>query len=171
MVYAFVRPREVKRVFATKGVAGQGRPMLSRSERQKGINKRKVRLFTIGVDEAKRLLFKRLAYSDPGPGYCHFPMSYNEEYFAQLTGEKLVKKYKKGFQYEEWQKTRPRNEALDIRILNQTALNILAPNWQQVIEMKNENLKVRDDEKKAVEKGQPIKTRAVRRRVRSRGVN
>ena len=35
-----------------------------------------------------------------GPGYMHFPMSYNEEYFKQFTGERRVlKKNGRGTEY------------------------------------------------------------------------
>jgi phage terminase large subunit GpA-like protein len=60
-----------------------------------------------------------------GAGYCHFPKHYTDEYFKQLTAEKVVKKYHKGFHRREWIKVRPRNEALDCRVYALAALNIL----------------------------------------------
>ena len=97
---------------------------------QKAKNRRKVDLYTIGVDDAKILLAARLRIIEPGPGYCHFPMDRDEEYFAQLTAEKMITKFRRGFPYREWVKTRPRNEATDVRIYGHAALKILNPNWQ-----------------------------------------
>lgn len=58
-----------------------------------------VKLFTVGVDEAKGILYSRLREQTLGPGYCHFPEGegYEEEYFRQLTAEKRVIRYQKGF--------------------------------------------------------------------------
>ena len=39
--------------------------------------------------------------------------SFDDEYFAQLTAEKLVTKMRGTRPYAEWQQIRPRNEALD----------------------------------------------------------
>ena len=54
------------------------------------------------------------------PGYCHFP-KYGEEYFKQLTAEQLVTRVVKGYRKPEWQKTRDRNEALDVRVYARAA--------------------------------------------------
>ena len=104
-----------------------------------------------------------------------FPISadYNEEFFAQLAGEKLVKKHKRGFTVREWQKTRPRNESLDIRVLNHAALSILNPHWEAIKEQLNEGIKHHTENAAASEKGLPAikrKPTTKRRRVRSRGL-
>lgn len=131
MVYAFCRERKARRVFAVKGVGGQGRPIVSAPRKTRtGQTVTAADLFTIGVDEAKRLIYSRLKIHEPGPGYCHFPDTYDQEFFAQLTAEKLVTRYRKGFPVPEWIKTRPRNEALDIRVYALAALKILNPVWQ-----------------------------------------
>lgn len=121
-VYTFVRPREGKRIFAIKGVGGEGKPIVGRPSTN---NIGKIRLFPVGVDTAKELLFSRLRITEPGPGYCHFPMSRSDEYFRQLTAEKQVTRYHKGFARREFVKTRPRNEALDVRVYAIGALAIL----------------------------------------------
>ena len=56
--------------------------------------------------------------TEVGAGYCHFPneVEFDEEYFAQLTAEKLVTRYQRGRPRQEWVQTRPRNEAIDIRV-------------------------------------------------------
>ena len=51
-----------------------------------------------------------------GPGYYHFPIGIDEEYFQQLTAEKQVTKYVKGYPKLEWVKVGPRNEALDCEV-------------------------------------------------------
>ena len=121
-VYTYVRPREGKRIFAIKGVGGTGKPIVGRPSTN---NIGKIRLFPVGVDTAKELLFSRLRITEPGPGYCHFPMSRTDEYFRQLTAEKQVTRYHKGFARREFVKTRPRNEALDVRVYAMGALAIL----------------------------------------------
>jgi len=63
-------------------------------------------------------LFSRVNYP---PGYCHFP-KYSEEYFKQLTAERLVTtKDRRGFPHREWNKERERNEALDCRVYARAA--------------------------------------------------
>jgi len=177
MVYAFVRPRESSRVYATKGISGEARPIISGvSRKQKGQQQdtRKVNLYSIGVDEAKTILHRRLRYTEVGSGYCHFPNTpdYNEEYFAQLAAEKKVKKHKKGFTHIEWQKTRPRNEKLDIRVLAHAALLIMNPNWEVARSYIEEGKRIAAEDKAAEDKGAPAIQRqpSSPRRVRSKGV-
>ncbi len=121
-VYQYVRPREGKRIFAIKGVGGEGKPIVGRPSTN---NIGKIRLFPVGVDTAKQLLYSRLKITEAGPGYCHFPESRNDEYFRQLTAEKVVTRYHKGFARREFVKTRPRNEALDVRVYAMAAFAIL----------------------------------------------
>ena len=134
-VYRYVKPRQVRGVFATVGRAGVGRPIISSpSHRKQGRAPLPVNLFTVGVDEAKAILFSRLKEQTPGPGYCHFPEGegYEGEYFKQLTAEKRVIRYTKGFPKAEWIKTRARNEALDCRVQAHAALCLLNPLWKAV---------------------------------------
>jgi phage terminase large subunit GpA-like protein len=60
----------------------------------------------------------------------HFPHDRDDEWFAQLTAEKLVTKYQRGFPIREWVKTRPRNEALDCRVYAMAAYKIMPSNRQ-----------------------------------------
>jgi phage terminase large subunit GpA-like protein len=121
-VYHYVRPREGRRIFAIKGVGGEGKPLVGKPGRN---NIGKIKLFPIGVDTAKDLLFSRMRIAEPGPGYMHFPRDRSDEYFRQLTAEKLVTRYHKGFARREWVKVRPRNEALDVRVYAMAAFGIL----------------------------------------------
>lgn len=128
MVYAFVEKR--KWCFAVKGMPGGGRPLVEdekvrkmrlRRQRRKGIM-----VHLIGVDQAKTLLFARLKLTNPGPGYLHFPISpdFDDEYFAQLTAEKLVTRIRGTRPIVEWVQTRPRNEALDCNNYSLGALRL-----------------------------------------------
>ncbi len=73
----------------------------------------------------------------------HFPNSYDYEYFKQLTAETAITKYKNGFPYRVWVKTKPRNEALDITVYNFAALEILNPDFER-IKMSFEEIKNKD---------------------------
>lgn len=131
-VYSFVKQTRHPRLFAGKGVSGPGRPVAQVSRRGKGLQKRDVDLYQIGVDDAKSLVFARLRAAEPGPGFCHFPMDRDLEFFEQLTAEKLTTRYHRGFPRKEWVKTRQRNEALDCRVYAFAALKILNPVWSAV---------------------------------------
>lgn len=122
-VYRFCKPRLGKRIFAIKGIGGEGKPLIN--GRPSTNNNLKCKLWSIGVDTAKEIVYSRLKIKEMGAGYCHFPKHYTDEYFKQLTAEKVVKKYHKGFHRREWIKVRPRNEALDCRVYALAALNIL----------------------------------------------
>jgi phage terminase large subunit GpA-like protein len=130
-VYGYCKKRKGQRVFAIKGKGGDGVPIVSAPTKRKTGRRsgRPVELFTIGTDQAKTLLYKRLALPGSGPGRCHWPAHYEEEYFRQLTAEKCVTRYVKGWPKREWLKVRPRNEALDCRVYAHAALLILNPNF------------------------------------------
>ena len=82
-------------------------------------------LFPVGVDTAKDLLFARLRIKEEGAGYIHFHDDLNEEYFRQLTAEKIITKYTRGYKKRIFQKIRPRNEALDCFVYAIAAYAIL----------------------------------------------
>ena len=60
------------------------------------------------------------------------PDSLKDEYFRQLTAEKCVTKFHKGFPRREWIKTGPRNDALDCRVYATGAFAILNMNINRV---------------------------------------
>lgn len=130
-VYDFVRPRERRGIFAVKGVGGEGKPLVGRPARN---NIGKIRLFPVGVDTAKELIYARLKINIAGPGYCHFPARYDDEYFQQLTAEQIVTRFSKGFRKREWKKTRARNEALDLRVYALAAFGIANINMKALAE-------------------------------------
>jgi phage terminase large subunit GpA-like protein len=128
-VYNYARQRAGRRIFAIKGVGGEGKPIVGRPTKN---NIGKINLFPVGTDTAKELVYSRLKMTEPGEGYCHFPLDRNEEYFRMLTAEKKVTKYFKGRPRREWVKVRTRNEALDCRVYALAALSILNLNLEAV---------------------------------------
>jgi terminase, large subunit len=124
-VYAYAKKNAGRRVFAIKGVGGEGRAIVSRPSKN---NIGKCPLFPIGVDTAKDLLFARLRINDPGAGFIHFSDTLNDEYFRQLTAEKIVTRYHRGFKKRMFQKMRPRNEALDCFVYAIAAYAIIGIN-------------------------------------------
>lgn len=127
--YEYARGKTGRKLFAVKGVPGWGKPIVtSPMRRGSGKRARKIDLFNVGVDEAKVVVTRRLGIRSQGAGYCHFPIDRDAEYFAQMTSEKLLTKYLRGFSVREWHKTRPRNEAFDCRVYATAALKILNPN-------------------------------------------
>lgn len=132
-VYNFVKPREKRRIFAVKGSNQPGRPIAGRPSNR---NSQRVHLFPIGTDTAKELIYGRLDIETLGPSYCHFPddRQCDEEYFQQLTSEKLVTKFREGRLTRVWVKKRARNEALDMRVYATAALYILNPNFKALAE-------------------------------------
>lgn len=128
-VYNFVRDKRNRRVRAIIGRAGEGRPVISRPSKN---NVGKVDLYTVGVDTTKEILFKRLAILEEGPGYCHFPADYPDEYFAQLVSEVMITRYHKGRPKREFKPIRNRNEALDCRVYGMAAYVSLNANMKRV---------------------------------------
>jgi phage terminase large subunit GpA-like protein len=100
------------------------RPLLGRPSKA---NKQKVPFFPVGTITAKDLIFSRLKITKAGPGYLHLPVWADEEYLAQLTSEKVVTRFTSGRPTRIYQKTRPRNEALDLEVSSLAALAYLGP--------------------------------------------
>jgi phage terminase large subunit GpA-like protein len=128
-VYEYVKPRQPRRIYAVKGMAGTGRPLISRPSMG---NRLRVMLFSIGVDTAKELIFARLQIAESGPGYMHFNRNCEEEYFKQLTAEKQVTRFSKGFPTKVWVKVRSRNEALDCEVYALAAFRLLNAKMQTI---------------------------------------
>ena len=83
-------------------------------------------VYPVGSDTIKSTLFARLKLNQSGAGYVHFHGEANTEYFAQLTAEKQITRYVKGFPVREWvKKSGARNEALDCLVYAYAALQWL----------------------------------------------
>lgn len=139
-VYEYCKAREMNRVFAIKGSSQAGKALVSKFSRS---NRKRVKLFSIGTDTAKQMIYSRLKIHEPGPGYCHFPAEYQEEYFKQLTCERIMTKFSNGHPQRVWVKTKgKRNEALDCRVYGLAALHILNPNLEMLAdELERESIK------------------------------
>lgn len=118
-VYNYCKTRVEQNVFCMKGDNSVETPIL-----KSGISKSKdgsLRLYMVGVNSAKDVIYGQLTTKEVGPGYMHYPKKheYNEEHFKQLTGESKDKTTGR------WKKFRSRNEALDIRVYAMATLRIL----------------------------------------------
>jgi len=124
-VYKFSKFNGPTFIVPTKGSSEMGKPVavFPRKPNAKGVY-----LTLVGTDTAKELVYNRYLLQDPGPGYCHWPVSeeYDEDYFKQATAEEKVKKMRRGLPYIEWNlRAGRRNEALDCRVLNLVAIRLL----------------------------------------------
>ena len=128
-VYQFIKRQGGHRINASKGVGGAGRPAVGRASKS---NSARVPVMPIGVNTLKETLFARLRNVDPGPGYWHIPDFFDQEWCYQLTAEKAVKRYSKGIPRIEYIKMRPRNEALDLAVLNLAAFAMLNVNTEKI---------------------------------------
>ena len=128
-VYQFIKRMGGHRVHASKGVGGAGRPAVGRASKS---NSARVPVMPIGVNTLKETLFARLRNVDFGPGYWHIPDFFDQEWCYQLTAEKAVKRYSKGIPRIEYVKMRPRNEALDLAVLNLAAFAMLNVNTERI---------------------------------------
>lgn len=125
-VYEFVEPRQHRGVMAVQGSNQDGAALLGRpTKKKRGENNRDVKLFKIGTVAAKDLIFSRLKFETASPGYIHFPTWLDAEYFEQLTSEKVRTRYSRGRPVRRYEKTRPRNEALDLEVYALAALRAL----------------------------------------------
>lgn len=121
MVFSFCGPR--RWTVPTKGVSGAGRPLIEderrRRMRLRARRKKGMPIEPLGVDQGKALIYARLKLPEHGPGYLHFPAdpAFDDEYFAQLAAERLVKRICGSRVFSEWKQTRPRNEALDCLLM------------------------------------------------------
>jgi phage terminase large subunit GpA-like protein len=139
--YDYAKGKTGRRLFAIKGQGGWGLPVVQSPQRKKsGKKSRKVDLFMVGADEAKLIIMRRLGKQEPGPGYCHFPVSDNYD-----EAEKLVTRYIKGQPKREWTKPdKARNEALDCRVYAFAALKIMNPSLKRLAERRKLNQPTRD---------------------------
>jgi len=136
MVLTFCNKRFERRVFPTKGIGTDGAAILRRPVAKRASQRASLRAgrgqYLVGTKNAKATLFSRLRITEPGPGYCHFPARYPPQWYEGLTAEKCVTRFLKGFPITEWVKIKPRNEPLDLRVLNLAAIYYLHPVWSVI---------------------------------------
>ena len=130
-VYAYTRDRRKYGVIAIKGASVKDKPPIGKGKKLdlnwKGrVIKRGAELFIVGTDTIKTTLFSRLRHVESGAGYLHFNVKADEEYFKQLTAEKQIIRFVKGFPVRDWvKKSSARNEALDTLVYAYAALHRL----------------------------------------------
>jgi phage terminase large subunit GpA-like protein len=127
-VYQFTKRHQSKRFIAVKGLGGHGKPFIGKPSYN---NRRRALLIPLGVDTAKELVYARLEIEDPGPGFMHFNQKCDDEYFKQLTAERHITKYNRGFPTKVWvKKEGQRNEALDCEVYALAAVTLLNANME-----------------------------------------
>jgi len=123
-VYNYCRGRG-PRVIAIAGAKQRNRPIVGKptkvdvSYHGKTI-KNGVLLWHIGTDTAKKTIYSRLHNPD-SIGTFHFPSGLDNEFYIQLTAEKEITRYVKGFPVLEWIKVNRRNEVLDCYVYSYAA--------------------------------------------------
>lgn len=137
-VYNFCRARAHRRVIAVKGQSQAGKAVIGKPSdidvSYRGMKLRRgVKLWPVGSDTAKAVIYGRLRLTEPGPGYVHLGRWMPAEVFEQLTAERLVTKYHKGRPRLEWMKPGGRrNEALDCAVYALAAAHHLGmPRWRE----------------------------------------
>jgi phage terminase large subunit GpA-like protein len=129
-VYKYTKMRAGRRFFAVKGLGGYGKPFIGKVSRN---NRQRAMLVPLGVDTAKELIYSRLEIDTPGPGYMHFNEKCDEEYFNQLTAERHITRYSRGFPTKVWvKKEGQRNEALDCEVYALAAYALLNANMERI---------------------------------------
>ena len=103
------------------------------------VMKRGVRLWFVGTDTAKDLLFGRLMGTQPGPGYVHFSTDLPPDFYRQLTAEaRIPQRTARGIEYRWVNPKRARNEVLDCTVYaifcaHQMSLNLYTDKmWQRL---------------------------------------
>ena len=141
-VYKHCRDRLNSRVFAIKGVGGDGVPYTRPPSKVKIIVNGKAIgqtwLYSIGVDSGKTDIMSSIKIQEAGAKFCHFPRGeergYDMAFFNGLLSEKLVMKVERGRTRWAWEKLpgHERNEALDCRNYAMAALRVLDPDMDAV---------------------------------------
>lgn len=161
-VYQYTRERRAKHIMAIKGQSQRGKPAIGKATKVdvnwKGrVLKASAEVYPVGTDTVKSVLYSRMKHSEPGAGFVHFHGDLTDDFFQQLTAEKLVTRYVKGFPVREWtKKAGARNEALDCAVYAYAAMQSLYMRyarksiWQQF----ERQLDIKPDEKRTAEKTQ-----------------
>ena len=125
-VYRFCATRANRRIFAIKGMGGQGRPVWPLRSSKTHTNER---VFMVGVDTAKDAITARWMIED-GPGSCAIPadpsLGYDDEWIRQMTSEQRMTRFRHGRPYKVWMLPKGRrNEAFDCRVYAMAAMRCI----------------------------------------------
>lgn len=124
-VYTFAKERLGRRIWAIKGESARGgaRSPVWPAKKPTARTRSSYRPTIIGVNAAKDVIRNRLHIVEEGPGYCHFPVDRDVNWFAQLVSERSVLKFVNGQRFRVWELAPGRaNEALDCRVYAYAAL-------------------------------------------------
>lgn len=112
--YSSKHMRVGRRWHAIKGVSGEGKSLWQLSKEKFKVD---VKLYLVGVDDAKTMIYTRYGIKKPGPGYIHLHEGITDAQVDQLTAERAEVEYKDGFPKRTWTKPRQRrNEMLDMLV-------------------------------------------------------
>jgi len=120
--YNYCRQRERQRVFAVRGDPQPSKMVKGKATIQdvnwRGqVLKRGVRLWYVGTDTAKDLIYGRLCVTQPGAGFVHFSKDLQPEFYHQLTAEqRMPQRTARGIEYKWVNPKRARNEVLDCTV-------------------------------------------------------
>jgi phage terminase large subunit GpA-like protein len=115
-VQAFCHRNRRRRWYAVKGSSGPGKPMWP-GRGKRGKKGRGEMFYSVGVDNAKGVQWRRLQRIDPGPGCLHFPSDRDLIWYQQLVAEAPRTTYHRGRARKEWVvRGSARSEALDCRV-------------------------------------------------------
>ena len=140
-VYDWCRRRLHRHIFPVKGQSQTGKTVLGRPSKQDvdhngEVMKDGVEVWPIGTDTAKAKIYARLKIETAGEKCMHFPMGLPDEYYTQLTSERLTSRYHKGYLKTSWEKDPgARNEALDLEVYAYAAAiyaGLTRTNWDRV---------------------------------------
>ena len=116
-----------------------------------------VKLWTLGTDTAESIIYARLGIIE-GIGAYHWPIGLPDEYFKQLTSERLITEINKktGRKERNWVKLRE-NHALDCEVISYAAairaglvyydLKKAPTKNRNINPEENDNLKIQSDKK------------------------
>jgi phage terminase large subunit GpA-like protein len=129
------KPQIVKDFARSHGTGCMVLPVIGVGTAQPGLTQRRQTqegfiYNSVATDAAKDVIYSRLQMDEPGARYMHFPLGfgYDDAWFRQLTCERVVTKYTKGFAKRIYEKANgARNEALDMRVYWLALLDVLKP--------------------------------------------
>lgn len=139
--YAFVKDRLVRKLnngvvqkfFATKGWNSPWKPITDYKPRMN--NKGGIPLYMIGTDSAKEVIYNRLSIDNEeqsAPGYMHFNLYADPDYFQGLLSEAL--EIDRVTKIPKWVKVFERNEPLDCEVGNLFLLRLTRANLLKIME-------------------------------------
>lgn len=124
-VYRYASLLSHELVFAIRGGNAPAAPLVAPPSDR---NRYRIRVYTLGVNAGKDMVYSRAKIARPGPGYMHLPSWTTEEYIDGLLSEKAIPKYVKGRgvvrSYEKLP-GRERNEPLDLEVYAVAGYHIL----------------------------------------------